>query len=488
MIAVDLWNEQWNQGIHPMIASVAQDDVARAREGFLHLTGDTGIQGREDHLGAAAGNARVHGQLTHGAGHRRRQPPLRRLGVALPFRALTRGKPRHVEPRMMFEPGHELLPDHACGAQNSNVDLRHESFSKTRNPLCVVRISGPVLVCSVQRTLVQTCIYTAALRGTRLSEARLIFMVLIMSTQRMVFAAMITRRVWHTAVVGIVLGIKDAIVIGAAAVGVALAIWIGVRRSSPAVVSPMATPESQATASPAPPAPVPVPLSVPTSVSQPVSTPVPSPVLSPVLSPALSSVLSKDEQGRVARALASGRMEMPANIAVLRGHTGTLPDAGGPAPAFSPTAPVGSAVIEARPQFSWTARTGATRYSVTVFDERFREVAKSGSLKTTTWTPRQNLPRGRVLAWQVSAITRNETAISPAPPQPEARFVVLDAATVGKLAKERARLATEPIALGLVLAKAGLFAEADIVFQTALTDERYDRSRVRALLARLRAR
>ena len=115
-------------------------------------------------------------------------------------------------------------------------------------------------------------------------------------------------------------------------------------------------------------------------------------------------------------------------------------------------------------------------------------MAKSGSLKTTTWTPRQNLPRGRVLAWQVSAITRNETAISPAPPQPEARFVVLDAATVGKLAKERARLATEPIALGLVLAKAGLFAEADIVFQTALTDERYDRSRVRALLARLRAR
>jgi hypothetical protein len=185
-------------------------------------------------------------------------------------------------------------------------------------------------------------------------------------------------------------------------------------------------------------------------------------------------------------------MEMPANIAVLRGNADTLPDAGGPAPAFSPTAPVGTAVIEARPQFSWTAptgaMTGATRYSVTVFDERFREVTKSGSLKTTTWTPRQNLPRGRVLAWQVTAVTRDGTAISPAPPQPEARFVVLDAATVARLAKERARLATEPIALGLVLAKAGLFAEADSVFQTALTDERYDRSQVRALLARLRAR
>jgi hypothetical protein len=123
-----------------------------------------------------------------------------------------------------------------------------------------------------------------------------------------------------------------------------------------------------------------------------------------------------------------------------------------------------------------------------VFDERFREVAKSGSLKTTTWTPRQDLPRGRVLAWQVTAVSRNETTISPAPSEPKARFVVLEAAEVASLAQERARLGTEPIALGLVLAKAGLFAEADSVLQTALTDERYDRSQVRALLARLRAR
>ncbi len=181
-------------------------------------------------------------------------------------------------------------------------------------------------------------------------------------------------------------------------------------------------------------------------------------------------------------------MEMPANIAVLRGQRGTTPGIAAAAPVFAPIAPVGTAVIEARPQFSWTPRPGATRYSITVFDERFREVTKSGSLKTTTWTPRQNLPRGRVLAWQVTAVSRDETAMTPAPSQPEARFIVLDAATIAGLARERKRLAAEPIALGLVLAKAGLFAEADSVFQSALTDERYDRSQVRALLARLRAR
>ena len=260
---------------------------------------------------------------------------------------------------------------------------------------------------------------------------------------------------------------RTPIGIGAAAAGVALAIWTGALRR-----------DSQATAPPA---------SAEPTAGKPLSS---TPPLSQTTSVS-PSVLSEDEKGRVARALASGRMEMPANIAVLRGRRGTAPDAVTPAPAFAPIAPVGTAVTTARPQFSWTPRAApgiASTYSITVVDERFREVAKSGSLKTTTWTPRQDLPRGRVLAWQVTAKTRDETLVSPAPPHPEARFMVLDAATVARLAKERARLATEPIALGLVLAKAGLFTEADSVFQTALTDERYDRSQVRALLARLRAR
>ena len=261
--------------------------------------------------------------------------------------------------------------------------------------------------------------------------------------------------------------LKQAVAIGAVAAGVVLAIWLGRREPLPVVVEPVVTPS-------------------PTSAEATTSKPVPTASTAPT--PVSPSVLTEDEQGRVARALASGRMELPSNMAVRRGHTGTLLGADAPKPAFSPTSPVGTAVTEARPQFSWTPRTGATRYSVTIFDERFREVAKSGALKTTTWTPRQNLPRGRVLAWQVTAVAGEETDVSPAPPQPEARFEVLDVATVAALAKERQRLAAEPIALALVLAKAGLFAEADSVFQTALTDDRYDRSQVRALLARLRAR
>lgn len=262
-------------------------------------------------------------------------------------------------------------------------------------------------------------------------------------------------------------------VIGIAALAMAVALAIGIARRGP-------SPEP---ATPPPPA-----MASPASDTASAGKPVPTASAVPMTTTGSPSVLTEDEQGRVSRALATGRMELPANMTVLRGHSGTQPDPGDSAPAFSATSPVGTAVVEVRPQFSWTPKTGATRYSVTVFDERFREVAKSGALKATTWTPRQNLPRGRVLAWQVTAIAGAETVVSPVPPQPDARFIVLDAPAVATLVKERARLATEPIALGLVLAKAGLFAEADSVFQTALTDDRYDRSQVRALLARLRAR
>lgn len=257
-----------------------------------------------------------------------------------------------------------------------------------------------------------------------------------------------------------------AIGIGTVSAALALTVWMGTRTPAPDAAAPVPSPVAPATTLPAPPAKQP--LSVPTPVSTP--------------------VLTEDEQGRVTRALASGRLEFPADMAVLRGHTGTLPGPRDATPAFAPTAPAGTAVIEPRPHFSWTAMGGATRYSVRVLDERFREVARSGSLKDTKWTPSRNLPRGRVLAWQITAVTPEGTVTSPAPPQPEARFIVLDATTVASLARTRTRLSTEPIALGLALAKAGLFADADFVLQTALTDERYDRAQVSALLARLRAR
>jgi hypothetical protein len=269
--------------------------------------------------------------------------------------------------------------------------------------------------------------------------------------------------------------VKREFAIVAAAAGVVLSIWMGYRNRAPQSDEPVATPVAQTQLPPVTPVPA-------------ASSSAPAPAATSTSAAPATSVLTEDERGRVARALASGRMEMPPNMDVLRGHAGTLLGSDASAPVFRPVTPLAMAVLETRPQFSWTPRAGARSYAVTIFDERFREIAKSGSVKTTTWKPRQDLPRGRVLQWQITATIDEGIAISPAPPNPEARFIILDNVTVANLARERKRLATEPVALGLELARAGLFAEAESVFQSALTDKRYDRSQVNALLARLRAR
>ena len=249
---------------------------------------------------------------------------------------------------------------------------------------------------------------------------------------------------------------------GAAAAGIGMVLWLG-----------WPTPKQET--------------AVPAEASTAATATSPSPPAAPA-APSTPAILTPDESNDVALALESGRMEFPRHAALLRGHAGTLL---GTAEAETPaglTTPVGTSVIDARPLFSWTPVDGATAYSVAVFDERFREVASSGRLDTTSWTPRRNLPRNRILAWQVTAHRPGGEVVRPAPPQPEARFFVLSVAAVSAAEAARTRLATEPVALGLALTKVGLFDDAQRAFEGALTDARYEPAQVRALLTRLRAR
>jgi len=246
----------------------------------------------------------------------------------------------------------------------------------------------------------------------------------------------------------------------AAALGVVL--WFGLRPTGGRLTVPQA--------------------SAPPAVATAPATPPPAPTL------------TLDEQQHMARALETGTLEWPTVMTLLRGHTGTLLGTTAAPAVFVPTAPRGTAVLETRPTFSWTAMPDATAYSVAVFDERFNEVANSGTLAMapgtviTTWTPSRDLPRGRMLAWQVTATTPSGAVTSPAPPRPEARFIVLDSAAVSSLTNARVRLSREPVALALTLTKTGLFADAERALEQALADPRYDAAQVRALLARLRAR
>ncbi|HEX4961255.1 MAG TPA: zf-HC2 domain-containing protein [Thermoanaerobaculia bacterium] len=164
----------------------------------------------------------------------------------------------------------------------------------------------------------------------------------------------------------------------------------------------------------------------------------------------------------VAAALRDRRLERPAGIAdlivagsVLRGLARSSE--------FALGSPLGTAVIDGRPTFRWSALPGARSYQVRVFDRDFNPVAQSGSLssKGTEWTPGEPLAAGRVYAWQVAAHRGSEELMAPGPSSPQALFRVLpetQAAAVRSAAREAG---SSHLALGVVYAHAGLCDDAE---------------------------
>lgn len=202
-------------------------------------------------------------------------------------------------------------------------------------------------------------------------------------------------------------------------------------------------------------------------------------------SSAPADALTADERALVDRVLASGSLEMPAAVRSLTAPVGTLLGVSREALSLEPLSPVGTAVLSVTPRFSWTAVAGATSYSVAVYDEQFREVVRSPLVTGASWTPTVVLSRGATLAWQVTAHFPTHDVLAPQPPQPEARFVVADAATDAAIAAQQARLSDQPLALGVLLAKAGLFLDATRELQRAAAQPD-TADRANALLASLK--
>ena len=173
------------------------------------------------------------------------------------------------------------------------------------------------------------------------------------------------------------------------------------------------------------------------------------------------SSLTPGEQDRVKRVIAAGRINLPDQVSALTSSEPTRPKSSGPGPLFSLISPVGTAVLASRPQFTWSD-AGAEAYTVTVFDESLNEVARSARVGGTSWTSTIELPRGGVYRWQVTAHRGDRNETEPRPPHPDAKFIVLDAAAVARVEAVQARLSHEPLALGILLAEAGLVSEARV--------------------------
>ena len=120
-----------------------------------------------------------------------------------------------------------------------------------------------------------------------------------------------------------------------------------------------------------------------------------------------------------------------------------------------------------KPILRWSAKPGATGYRVNL-SKNGGEPVSSPILPAnqTSWTPSENLSPNETYEWEVEALRDGELlAKAPAPPEPEARFRVLDPAARSALDQQRAKFGSSHLVMGLAYAKAGLVAEARSEFE-----------------------
>ncbi|MGH9763007.1 MAG: hypothetical protein ACREAC_19455, partial [Blastocatellia bacterium] len=131
--------------------------------------------------------------------------------------------------------------------------------------------------------------------------------------------------------------------------------------------------------------------------------------------------------------LAAGRVQLPPWVRDLRGKKSVLMGVPDSSDSFKLETPLGAATLSDRPEFRWKKLEGGSDYVVSVYDEEFNQVAKSSPLTANQWRPGKALKRGRIYLWQVTVTKDGREVMAPAPPEPEARFKVIDSVAASEL-------------------------------------------------------
>lgn len=161
------------------------------------------------------------------------------------------------------------------------------------------------------------------------------------------------------------------------------------------------------------------------------------------------------------------RIPLPSWTAKLRGQEVTLMGQN-TAQSFHLSQPIGVVVETARPRFTWLPLQPGAQYRVDIFNSQFHRVAASEMLQDTSWTPISDLPRGTTYLWKVTAVVNGKETVSPVPPEPEAKFKVLEEIQLVEL--NRARTNGSHLWLGLVYADSGMIREARSEFDLLLRE------------------
>ncbi len=109
-----------------------------------------------------------------------------------------------------------------------------------------------------------------------------------------------------------------------------------------------------------------------------------------------------------------------------------------------------------------TAAVAITQsYKVTVTDADLNEVASSPELHTTEWRVTKPLTLGALYSWQVTALKDGVAITSPVLPAPQAKFKLIDSATLQYLRRVERTYPRSNLALGVLYAEAGLLDAAE---------------------------
>jgi FtsZ-binding cell division protein ZapB len=134
--------------------------------------------------------------------------------------------------------------------------------------------------------------------------------------------------------------------------------------------------------------------------------------------------VSSDHRTAVIEALRRGRVRASAELSSLIGEQKRLMGSRGGQRSFVPLSPVGAVVATTQPTFRWKRVSGATAYTVTIYQNNLKEIVSSKTLTGTQWTS-PPLARDRSYSWHIRAIIGNREMILPPPDAREARFRVL---------------------------------------------------------------
>ena len=191
-------------------------------------------------------------------------------------------------------------------------------------------------------------------------------------------------------------------------------------------------------------------------------------------------LLAPADAARVREAFESGRLSLPASLSDLASRRDSLLGTTS-APEFHVTAPVATAVLGTRPTLRWSPLPGSPTYVVTLQEQATGTIASSPPLQRTDWTPDRPLERGRIYTWQVAGSAAGKEIVAPRPPEPAARFLIVDASAAARFE----RLPSTPTARGVLYAGAGLLDDAEREFaQVDATSA--DAVRAKSFLAQLR--